>query len=228
MKSNRAKSDRAKKSFKEAVQGAKKQASYVGELSSGYDANTPDIDVDQNRRGKGHQEEVHKGGPGDGGAHFDDKRDEVSKASHSEGMKMLGHALLKLEKEAKDKSLTDTQQGTLADTFKQLGREFDRVLDSPGALEGEYSSDSEILVSSSKEDEWIDVEASSDGEWIDVEAVGHPSEDGARVHTQYEGRQIDESSMDAEKWFKSGPGEFEDPRDKAERATAKDTADHHS
>lgn len=314
MKSNRAKSDRAKKSFKEAVQGAKKQASYVGELSSGYDANTPGIDDDQTKHGKGHQEEVHKGGPGDGGAHFDDKRDEtgkaasdakaiqkaakdlrvvaaslsraagklssyigelssgydantpgidedqnkhgkghqeevnkggptdggahhddkrdeVSKAAHSEGMKMLGQSLLKLEKEAKDKSLTDIQQSTLADTFKALGREFDKVLDSPNAMEGEYKSDAEILAATaSKDDEWIEVEASSDdGEWIEVEAVGHPADaDGARVHTQYEGRQVDQASMDAEKWFEPGPGGFEDPRDKAEKATAKGTADHYS
>ncbi len=229
MKSNRAKSARAKKSFKEAVQGAKKQASYVGDLSSGYDANTPGIDENQNQHGKGHQEEVHKGGPGDGGAHFDDKRDETGKAAHSEGMRMLGQSLVKLEKEAKDNSLTDVQQSTLADTFKQLGREFDRVLDSPGALEGGYKSDSEILVSSRKDDAWIDVQASSDDdEWVEVEAAGHPSEDGARVHTEYEGRLVDEDAMKAEMWFKSGPGGFEDPRDEAERPTAKGTADHFS
>jgi len=231
MKSNRAKSNRAKKSFKEAVRGAKKQASYVGELSSGYDANTPGIDEDQTKHGKGHQEEVHKGGPGNGGAHFDDKRDETSKAAHSEGMRMLGQSLLKLEKEAKAKSLTDIQQSTLADTFKQLGREFDKVLDSPNAMEGEYKSDAEILAATaSKGDsaEWINVEASSD-EWIDVEAVGHPADaDGARVHTQYEGRQVDEPSMEAEMWFEQGPGGFEDPRDKDQRPTAKGTADHYS
>ena len=206
-----------------------KLSSYIGELSSGYDANTPGIDEDQTKHGKGHQEEVHKGGPGDGGAHFDDKRDEVSKAAHSEGMRMLGQSLLKLEKEAKDKKLTDTQQSTLADTFKQLGREFDTVLDSPGAMEGEYKSDAEILAATaSKDDEWISVNASSDDEWIDVDAVGHPQEDGSRVHTQYEGRQVDEDSMKAEKWYTPGPGEFEDPRDKSERATARETADHFS
>ena len=238
MKSNRPKSTRAKKSFKEAVKGTKaleKEASYVGELTSGYDATTPGIDGPQ--KGKDHQEAVNEGGKTDGGAHHDDKRDEVGRAAESEAMKKLGQALLSLEKEAKDGKLTELQQSTLADTFKQLGREFDSVLDGAGALEGEYKSDAEILVASdSKEtkksasdDEWISVSASEDDEWIDIEAAGHPAEDATdRFHSKYEGRQVDQASMDAEKWFEPGPGTFEDPRDVAERATSKDQADHTS
>jgi hypothetical protein len=189
--------------------------SYIGELSSGYDATTPGIDAPQ--AGKGHQEAVNEGGKTDGGAHHPDKRDTVGRAARSRGMEKLGEALLALEKEAKGGKLSDAQQSTLADTFKQLGREFDKVLDRAGALEGDYKGDAEILVS-----------AASDDEWISVEATGHPLEDGARIHTQYEGRKVDEPSMRSEEWFKVGPGNFEDPRDAAEKATARDTADHFS
>jgi len=238
MKSNRPKSNRAAKSFKKAVEGAKpleKDASYVGELTSGYDATTPGIDGPQ--KGKDHQEAVNEGGKTDGGAHHDDKRDEVGRAAKSAAMEKLGQALLSLEKEAKDGKLTDLQQSTLADTFKQLGREFDKVLDGAGALEGEYKSDVDILVCSDDKQtkkeasEWISVSASDDDddEWIDVEATGHPAEDAVdRLHTKFEGRPVDQPSMKAEQWFEPGPGEFEDPRDVAERATAKDTADHTS
>jgi len=195
---------------------ASRLGSYIGELSSGYDATTPGIDDNQNKHGKGHQEAVNAGGKTDGGAHHPDKRDPVGRAARSKGMEKLGEALLALEKEAKGGKLSDSQQSTLADTFKQLGREFDKVLDRAGALDGDYKSDAEILVS-----------AASD-EWISVEATGHPLEDGARVHTSYEGRKVDEPAMDAENWFEIGPGEFEDPRDEAEKATAKSTADHFS
>jgi len=229
MKSNKAKSSRAQRSFQQAVKGTaeiRKDASYVGELSSGYDATTPGIDEDQTKRGKGHQEEAHKGDKTDGGAHHDDKRDEVGKAAQSEGIKKLADALDTLHKEATDGQLGDAQQRTLADTFKSLGREFDKVLDKPGALEGEYKSDAEILVSSSKDDEWIEVVASDEG--LDVDAAGHPLEDGGRIHTEYEGRSVDEESMDAERWFEIGPGTFEDPRDAVEKATSRPDADHFS
>lgn len=228
MKSNKAKNSRAQRSFQQAVKGTakiRKDASYIGTLSSGYDATTPGIDEDQNRRGKGHQEGVHKGDKTDGGAHFDDKRDEVAKAAQSEGIKKLADALDTLHKEATDGQLGDVQQRTLADTFKSLGREFDKVLDKPGALEGEYRSDAEILVSSSN-DEWIEVVASDEG--LDVDAAGHPLEDGGRIHTEYEGRSVDEDSMNAEKWFEIGPGTFDDPRDAAEKATSRSNADHFS
>ena len=198
---------------------ANRLGSYIGELSSGYDATTPGIDADQNKQGKGHQEAVNKGGKGDGGAHHDDKRDSVGRAARSKGMEKLGEALLALEKEAKGGKLSDAQQSTLADTFKQLGREFDKVLDRASALEGDYKGDAEILVSANSD--WIQIAS-------DVEATGHPLEDGARIHTSYEGRKVDEPSMDAESWFEVGPGGFEDPRDEAEKATAKSTADHFS
>jgi len=194
---------------------ANRLGSYIGELSSGHDATTPGIDGPQ--AGKGHQEAVNAGGKTDGGAHHPDKRDPVGRAARSRGMEKLGEALLALEKEAKGGKLSDAQQSTLADTFKQLGREFDKVLDRAGALEGDYKGDAEILVS-----------AASDDEWISVEATGHPLEDGLRIHEKYEGRKVDQPSMDAEKWFEVGPGEFEDPRDEAEKATARDTADHFS
>jgi hypothetical protein len=195
---------------------ASRLGSYIGELSSGYDATTPGIDDDQNKHGKAHQEAVNKGGKGDGGAHHDDKRDSVGRAARSKGMEKLGEALLALEKEAKGGKLSDSQQSTLADTFKQLGREFDKVLDRAGALEGDYKSDAEILVS-----------AASD-EWVSVEATGHPLEDGERVHKSYEGRKVDEPAMKSEQWFEIGPGEFKDPRDAVEKATAKSEADHYS
>ena len=130
---------------------AEKLSSYIGELSSGYDATTPDIDKDQNTWGKAHQEAVHGGDKTDGGAHFDDKRDEVQKAADSQGMRMLAQALETLEKEARMDKLSDDQQSTLAESFKSLGKQFDSVLDKPNALEGEYKNDAEILVSSDKQ-----------------------------------------------------------------------------
>ena len=187
---------------------AEKLSSYIGELSSGYDATTPDIDKDQNTWGKAHQEGVHKGDKTDGGAHFDDKRDETGKAADSQGLKILAQALVELEKEAAAGKLSNDQQSTLAESFKALGKQFDSVLDKPNALEGEYKNDVEILVSSDKK-------AVSDDGWLDVEAYQHPIEGydpETDTHERWHDGTIDRRAMDAEEWYDVGPGNFEDPR----------------
>ena len=122
---------------------------------------------------------------------------------------MLAQALEALEKEARMDKLSNDQQSTLAESFKSLGQQFDKVLDKPNALEGEYKNDVEILVSSDKKT------ASDDDGWLDVEAYQHPIEGydpETDTHERWHDGTIDRRAMEAEEWYDVGPGNFEDPR----------------
>jgi len=172
-----------------------RKASYIGELSSGYDATVQDdYDAgkgDKGQIGKGHEEEVAAKNNWDA-----DKRDAVGRAASA---KLLRKMAIKLNK--------------VADIMEDEEEDFDDVDDvddEVAELENvEGDVDDEEL-----EDVVASVVSESKKTAVKKEAV-HPEEHDVKKDDP----EADMSSQTGdEEWIDIGPGEFDDKRDEVGRA----------
>lgn len=179
--------------FKEEhMKGTRKDASYIGELSSGFDAKVQDdYEAGQGQKGqdgKGHEEEVAAKNNWEA-----DKRDAIGRAASIQLMRRTAANLSKL-----------------ADIFEKQAA--DEVIDE--------DADLEMLEADVPEDDFEDLSDEIEGE--DLEASVDGSKKQAAHPIDHDPKKDDpganQPSDTGDEWIDIGPGEFGDKRDEVGKA----------
>jgi len=204
----RAKEHNINKQSKEVVMKNTRQASYVGELSSGYDATVQDDyeagHGDKGQIGKGHTEEVAKKNNWE-----DDKRDAIGRAASVKLLRRTAAKLTKLADELEDVPADED----LADEEEKFEAE-DEAAEKASAEDEDEAEDKADEDEDDFEDLIEDVkEAATDGT---KKEAAHPLERDDKPPTSEMSAQTGD-----EEWIDIGPGEFDDKRDEIGKAAEK-------
>jgi hypothetical protein len=173
----------------ENMKGTRKEASYIDELSSGYDAKVQDdYEAGQGQKGqegKGHEEEVAPSNNWE-----NDKRDAIGRAASA--AKLMRRTAARL-----------IRQADLLEGKKTAAEDYDE-LDTP-------DEDEEFSDIGGDEDEGMDVEAAVEGT---EKQAAHPIEHNEKKDDP----DANMPSDTGDEWIDIGPGEFDEKRDEVGRA----------